>query len=33
MEWEQIIGMLDKPIMLNRGHLILSKVPESPNNV
>ena len=26
---EQVIKMLDKPIILNRGQIMLSKVPES----
>ena len=33
IESEQVIEMLNKPIMLNRGQIMLSKVPESHNIV
>ena len=33
IEWEQVTEMLNKPIMLNFGQIILSKVPASRNIV
>ena len=33
IEQEQVIEMLDKPIMLNPGQIMLSKDPESHNTV
>ena len=33
IEQEQVIEMLDKPITLNKGQIMLSKVPESHNIV
>ena len=33
IEWEKVIEMLDKPIMLNQGQIMLSNVPESHNTV
>ena len=33
IEWEYVIVMLDKQIMLNQDQIMLSKVPESNNIV
>ena len=33
IEWEYLTEMIDKPIMLNQGQIMISKVPECHNLV